>query len=74
MCSEFFKSLCLLLIRLYQWTIRPLIGEVCRFHPSCSVYGYSAIEKYGALKGAFLTLKRLLKCHPWHPGGSDPLL
>lgn len=67
------KYFFLLSIRIYQWTIRPLIGEVCRFEPSCSAYGYSAIERYGVIKGSFLTIKRLLKCHPWHPGGSDPV-
>lgn len=60
------------LIRLYQLTA-PLRPPVCRFYPSCSHYGLQAIERYGACKGSWLTLKRLLRCHPFHPGGYDPL-
>ena len=59
------------LIKLYQWTISPLIGQVCRFHPSCSHYAIEAIHKHGPWRGALLTLKRLAKCGPWHPGGVD---
>lgn len=60
-------------IRLYQWTIRPLIGETCRFYPSCSDYGAEAFEKHGFFKGAWLTLKRISRCNPWNPGGPDPV-
>jgi uncharacterized protein len=61
----------IILIRLYQWCIKPLIGETCRFNPSCSEYAAQALTKYGFWRGCWLTCKRLLKCHPWHPGGND---
>lgn len=67
------KKISLYLIAFYQKAIRPFIGPCCRFVPSCSEYSKEAIVKYGAVKGCFLTLKRLLKCHPFHPGGHDPL-
>jgi len=60
-------------IKLYQWTIGPVIGETCRFYPSCSHYGVEALKKHGALKGSWLTLKRICRCHPWNPGGIDPV-
>lgn len=60
-------------IRLYQWTISPLLGSPCRFYPSCSVYAVEAISKHGVVKGSVLTVKRLGKCHPFHPGGYDPV-
>ncbi|MCP5492572.1 MAG: membrane protein insertion efficiency factor YidD [Chlamydiales bacterium] len=59
------------LIVLYQWTISPLIGNCCRFKPSCSDYAIQALDKYGALKGCWKITIRLLKCGPWHPGGID---
>ena len=61
------------LIRVYQFAISPLFASSCRFHPSCSVYALAAVQRYGSLRGAWLALKRLLHCHPWHPGGYDPL-
>ncbi|MEE8405500.1 MAG: membrane protein insertion efficiency factor YidD [candidate division Zixibacteria bacterium] len=61
------------LIRFYQILISPLIGSNCRFHPSCSSYAIESFSQYGVMKGLFLTLKRLSKCHPWHPGGYDPV-
>jgi uncharacterized protein len=61
------------LIRLYQWTLSPLLGPKCRFHPSCSHYALEAIQRFGILHGGWLTLKRLGRCHPWHPGGIDPV-
>ena len=61
------------LIRLYQWTLSPLLGPRCRFYPSCSCYAHSAIERYGVLRGMWLALRRLLRCHPFSPGGYDPL-
>ncbi len=67
------KYLLMALIRVYQWTISPLLGPVCRFYPSCSRYGYEAIATYGAIKGTYLTVRRLLRCHPWNPGGYDPV-
>lgn len=65
------KSIFLGLIWLYQWTLGPLIGNRCRFYPSCSNYSKEALQKYGTLKGLWLTIKRLGRCHPWHPGGVD---
>ena len=61
------------LVRCYQLTISPLLGNNCRFYPSCSTYSMQAIEKYGCKRGVFLTLKRLCKCHPFNPGGYDPV-
>ncbi len=60
-------------IRLYRACISPLLGQNCRFTPSCSCYAIEAIEKKGVLKGMWLGLKRILKCHPFHPGGHDPV-
>ncbi len=62
-----------LLIRIYQWTLSPMLGPNCRFHPSCSNYALEAIDRFGLLRGAWLTVKRLGRCHPWHPGGFDPV-
>jgi putative membrane protein insertion efficiency factor len=67
------KSLLLLLLRGYQLGISPFLGQNCRFYPSCSRYAVQAIQQYGAWKGSALTARRLCKCHPWHPGGSDPV-
>lgn len=61
------------LIRLYQLTISPLLGPVCRFYPSCSRYGYEAVRVHGAVRGSYLAARRLLRCHPWNPGGVDPV-
>ena len=63
----------LLLIRAYQILISPLFPPSCRFHPTCSAYSYEANVKYGPLKGGFLALKRILRCHPRNPGGFDPV-
>ncbi|MEA4816100.1 MAG: membrane protein insertion efficiency factor YidD [Lachnospiraceae bacterium] len=69
MLSRFF----LVLIRFYQLAISPYKRPCCRFNPTCSAYAYEAIKKYGAFKGGFLSIKRLLKCHPFHKGGYDPV-
>jgi putative membrane protein insertion efficiency factor len=61
------------LIRIYQWTVSPLLGPACRFHPSCSNYALEAINRFGLLRGGWLAAKRLGRCHPWHPGGFDPV-
>ena len=62
-----------LLIRLYQICIRPFLGPCCRFYPSCSDYALEAISLHGNIKGGWLALKRILRCHPWNPGGHDPV-
>ncbi|MBN1914437.1 MAG: membrane protein insertion efficiency factor YidD [Parachlamydiales bacterium] len=67
------KQVFIFLIKLYQHTISPFLGNPCRFYPSCSDYSIEAFSKYGCLKGFWLTLKRIVKCHPFHPGGEDPL-
>ena len=65
------KRAMLKLIRFYQVAISPLKPPSCRFHPTCSHYGIEAVTRFGALKGGWLTLKRIFKCHPFHPGGFD---
>ena len=67
------RALALALIRLYQWTLSPLLGPNCRFHPSCSHYAAEAIERFGILRGGWLALKRIGRCHPWNAGGYDPV-
>lgn len=61
------------LIRAYQYLISPLLGPHCRFYPSCSQYAVEAIRRHGLLRGGYLSLHRLSRCHPWHPGGLDPV-
>lgn len=60
-------------IKLYRYLISPLMANHCRFHPTCSCYAIEAVEKHGALKGSYLALRRLLRCHPFHSGGYDPV-
>ncbi|WCN39289.1 membrane protein insertion efficiency factor YidD [Aneurinibacillus uraniidurans] len=67
------KTILLFLIRAYQRILSPLLPPSCRFYPSCSHYGLEAIQRFGAFKGGWLTIKRILKCHPFHPGGIDPV-
>ena len=57
----------------YQWTVRPLLGPNCRFHPGCSDYALEALRVHGALRGTALAAKRVLRCNPWHEGGFDPV-
>ena len=68
-----FKSLALFLIRIYRKLLSPLLPASCRFVPTCSQYTYEAIERYGVLKGSWMGAKRISRCHPWHPGGFDPV-
>lgn len=67
------KKAFLAIIRFYQIVISPLKPPTCRFYPTCSHYGLEAIQRFGALKGVWLTIKRIAKCHPFHPGGLDPV-
>lgn len=67
------KTLALGAIRLYQLTLSRVLPDSCRFTPSCSQYGYEAIARYGLIHGGWLTLKRLARCHPFSPGGYDPV-
>jgi putative membrane protein insertion efficiency factor len=60
-------------IRMYQATVSKMLPRACRFHPSCSEYAAQAVQQYGALRGAGLAARRLLRCGPWHPGGLDPV-
>mgnify|MGYP000727114638 FL=1 len=61
------------LIKAYRYLLSPWLGAHCRFHPTCSCYAITAIERFGALRGSAMALRRLLRCHPWHPGGIDPV-
>jgi putative membrane protein insertion efficiency factor len=63
----------LALIRAYQYLLRPWVGNQCRFWPTCSDYAGQAIGRFGALRGSWLAARRVLRCHPWHPGGIDPV-
>ena len=65
------KYIFILLIRLYQWTISPLLGNCCRFYPTCSDYAQEVIRTQGIARGGWLTLKRIIKCQPWNPGEVD---
>lgn len=67
------KHLLIALVRFYQYAISPLLGRRCRYFPSCSEYAVEAVQKHGALRGGWLGVKRVFRCHPWHPGGYDPV-
>ncbi len=67
------KTIFLALIRFYRKFISPMFGRRCRFLPTCSDYAYQSISKHGALKGLYLSIRRILKCHPFHEGGYDPV-
>lgn len=67
------KALLIGLVRLYQWTLRPLLGANCRFEPSCSEYAAEAVRRHGALRGSALAAGRVLRCNPWHSAGYDPV-
>ena len=67
------KKIAIGIIFIYRKFISPLTPPTCRFYPTCSQYGMEALERFGFFKGTFLTIKRILKCHPFHPGGFDPV-
>lgn len=67
------KSVVLFLLRIYKKTLSPLLGTHCRYYPTCADYMSQSIEKYGTGRGLFLGLRRLLRCHPFHAGGLDPV-
>jgi putative membrane protein insertion efficiency factor len=67
------RYLICLLIRAYQLVLSPWLGGRCRFYPSCSHYALEAVREHGSLRGSWLSLRRLLRCHPFHPGGYDPV-
>jgi len=73
MINNFLVLIALKTIRFYQKFISPLKGKTCRFYPTCSDYALDAFKKYGFFKGFFISLKRIFKCHPFHPGGYDPV-
>jgi putative membrane protein insertion efficiency factor len=67
------KQLLLIVIKFYQFFISPLFGRNCRFYPTCSAYAVEAVEKYGCIRGSALAARRVLRCHPFHAGGYDPV-
>ena len=71
--KTFIQKILIFLVRTYQIAISPYIGAHCRFTPTCSAYFIEAVEKYGALKGSWLGIRRILRCHPGNPGGYDPV-
>ncbi|UCD80507.1 MAG: membrane protein insertion efficiency factor YidD [Desulfobacterales bacterium] len=71
--KKFFQIVFVSFIRVYQFTLSPLLGPSCRFYPSCSEYAYQAIQRHGPINGLLLGVKRILRCHPFHPGGVDPV-
>jgi putative membrane protein insertion efficiency factor len=71
--NKFFVICLVASIQFYRFTISGLLGSCCRFEPSCSIYAIEAIKAYGIFKGCYLALSRIFRCHPWHPGGIDPI-
>ena len=67
------QQVLLVLIQVYRYVLSPFLGPRCRFHPSCSAYAAEALTRYGPLRGSWLAIKRVLRCHPFHPGGHDPV-
>jgi len=71
--NDILKKIVILPVRIYQWGISPLIGQTCRYQPTCSYYMIQAIEEWGVLRGVWLGLKRIFRCHPWGGHGYDPV-
>ncbi len=67
------KTLLIALVHFYRYAISPMLGRNCRFHPTCSEYAIEAIERYGALRGGWMAVRRVGRCHPFNPGGYDPV-
>ncbi|MBC8520213.1 MAG: membrane protein insertion efficiency factor YidD [Gammaproteobacteria bacterium] len=67
------KSILILLVRGYQIVLSPWVGQSCRFTPTCSSYAIDALKEYGALRGSWMAIRRIGRCHPWHEGGHDPV-
>ncbi|MBA3731537.1 MAG: membrane protein insertion efficiency factor YidD [Gammaproteobacteria bacterium] len=72
-CKKSMQTLLIRILKLYRLALSPYLGQHCRFAPTCSCYTIEAIETYGTLRGGYLALRRLLRCHPWCAGGFDPL-
>lgn len=73
MAGDIIKGILLGAIKLYKYAISPLLPDSCRFVPTCSEYSAEAIKRYGAVKGSYLSVRRILRCHPFHNGGYDPV-
>ena len=67
------RTLLIAFVQLYRWFVSPLLGRNCRFYPSCSSYALEALERHGAVHGTWLATRRVCRCHPWNPGGYDPV-
>ena len=67
------ETVLIILLRAYRYFLSPFLGRNCRFHPSCSAYAIEALQRYGAIKGTLLAVRRVTRCHPWNPGGYDPV-
>lgn len=67
------SKLVILVLRAYRYVLSPLLGNRCRFHPSCSTYTQEAVERFGVLRGGWMGIRRIGRCHPFHPGGLDPV-
>ncbi|HVN41718.1 MAG TPA: membrane protein insertion efficiency factor YidD [Steroidobacteraceae bacterium] len=67
------RTLLIALIQLYRWFVSPLLGQNCRFYPTCSCYAQESLARHGVLRGSWLAARRICRCHPWNPGGYDPV-